>query len=98
MRSNLWASGYDVDVTDQTSFSSGENDEVLADPDEEQAKQAPPLLAVAISRLDELWLCGSHRVLCGDAFKLEPVKWLLDGRAPLLLVSDTPYGILLDSE
>ncbi len=83
---------------DLTGFSSGEIDELLAVPDEEQANQAPPLPAVAISRLDDLWLCGSHRVLCGDATKQESVKRLLDGRAPLLLVSDPPYGILLDSE
>jgi hypothetical protein len=44
------------------------------------------------------WLCGPHRVLCGDATSEADVARLLDGRKPLLMVCDAPYGISLDSE
>jgi hypothetical protein len=37
-------------------------------------------------------------VLCGDATKQEDVARLLAGREPLLMVTDPPYGIELDSE
>ena len=51
-----------------------------------------------MSRLGDLWLCGPHRVLCGDATSPEAVATLLGERKPALLVTDPPYGIELDSE
>jgi hypothetical protein len=48
-----------------TGFDPDEIDGLLAVPDEEKANEAPPLLAVATSRLGDLWICGKHRVLCG---------------------------------
>ena len=59
---------------------------------------APPLPAVAVTRLGDLWLCGRHRVLCGDATDAGVVSRLLGERQPSLLVTDPPYGIELDSE
>jgi hypothetical protein len=37
-------------------------------------------------------------VLCGDATSQEVVRRLLDERKPILLVTDPPYGVELDSE
>ena len=55
-----------------------------------------------VSRLGDLWLLGPHRVLCGDATSADAVARLCgtaaDRRQPLLLVTDPPYGIGLDSE
>ena len=63
---------------------------------------APRLPDIPVSRPGDLWLCGAasnqHRVLCADATDPAAVARLLDGREPLLLVSDPPYGIQLDSE
>jgi hypothetical protein len=42
--------------------------------------------------------CGKHRVLCGDATSADDVARLLGDRKPLLMVTDPPYGIELDSE
>ena len=64
----------------------------------EDANAAPPLPALATSRPGDLWLLGSHRVLCGDATDPELVSRLLGERKPLLMVTDPPYGIELDSE
>src|SRR5215469_8012507 len=53
-------------------FDPGEIDALLVDPeDEERANAAPPLPENPVSRTGDLWLCGSHRVLCGDATKPE---------------------------
>ena len=58
----------------------------------------PPPPPVAVTRAGDLWLCGPHRVLCGDATQASDVSRLLGDRQPLLLVTDPPYGVELDSE
>ena len=60
------------------------------------APEPPPEIAVA--QIGDLYVCGSHRVLCGDATSQEAVTRLLGERKPLLMVCDPPYGISLDSE
>jgi DNA modification methylase len=91
----LTAADYDLDLT---GFNPGEIDALLALPDEERANAAPSLPANPVSRTGDLWLCGKHRVLCGDATRAEDVAQLLGDRKPILLVTDPPYGIELDSE
>jgi DNA modification methylase len=82
-----------------TGFDPGEIDTLLIDPeDDERANAAPPLPENPVSRPGDLWLCGPHRVLCGDATSPETVARLLGARKPLLMVTDPPYGIELDSE
>ena len=81
-----------------TGFDPGEIDDLLALEDEEKAKAAPPLPESPVSRLGDLWLLGSHRVLCGDATSAEAVARLLGERKPRLMVTHPPYGIELDSE
>jgi DNA modification methylase len=82
-----------------TGFDVHELDKLLRDPmDEERAEQAPPLPDVAATLPGDLWLLGNHRLLCGDATSPETVAQLLGDRKPLLLVTDPPYGIELDSE
>jgi hypothetical protein len=44
----------------------------------------------------DLWVLGSHRLLCGDATNADDVARLLDGAAPRLLATDPPYGVSLD--
>jgi hypothetical protein len=81
-----------------TGFDPGEIDGLLAIEDEEKANAAPPLPEVPVSRMDDLWLLGEHRVLCGDSTKADAVARLLGDRKPRLMVTDPPYGIELDSE
>jgi DNA modification methylase len=82
-----------------TGFGLKEIDDLLLAPDEdEQANAAPPLPEIPVTRLGDVWACGSHRVLCGDATSQEAVGRLLGAAQPILLVSDPPYGIELDSE
>jgi DNA modification methylase len=66
--------------------------------DDAAADAAPPLPTNPVSRLGDLWLCGPHRVLCGDCTSADAVAKLLGERKPSLMVTDPPYGISLDSE
>jgi len=85
-----------------TGFDPGEIDGLLAIPDEERVNAAPPLPENPVSRVGDLWTCGSgrnqHRILCSDATNPEAVSRLLAERKPILMVCDPPYGIELDSE
>jgi DNA modification methylase len=80
-----------------TGFDTKEIDDlVLTDPPVED--HAPPLPDDPITRIGDLWICGKHRVLCGDATRQEAVSLLLGETKPFLMVTDPPYGVELDSE
>ncbi len=86
-----------------TGFDQKEIDDALLVPDDDElANAAPPLPENPVSRLNDLWLCGNrrnqHRVLCADATSPEAVARLLGASKPILMVTDPPYGIELDSE
>jgi len=91
---DLQTSNYDLALT---GFDTKEIDELtLSDAPEEDA--VPPVPMNPVGAIGDLWSCGSHRVVCGDATDSEAVSRLLGECKPLLLVSDPPYGIELDSE
>jgi DNA modification methylase len=56
----------------------------------EEARRSPR------SKPGDLWQLGDHRLLCGDATKLDDVARLLGDATPTLLTTDPPYGVALD--
>ena len=91
---DLRTDNYDLALT---GFDTREIDAyMLSDVPDEDA--VPPVPINPVSCIGDLWACGLHRVLCSDATDPESVSRLLGERKPLLLVSDPPYGIELDSE
>ena len=84
---NLALTGFDTKEID---------DLILNDAPEEDA--LPPVPVKPVSCVGDLWICGSHRVLCGDATDPQAVSRLLGDQKPFLMVVDPPYGIELDSE
>ena len=86
-----------------TGFDPRELDELLLHSDEDESLDtAPPLAESPVSHPGDLWRCGqgshAHRILCGDATDPLAVSRLLGQQQPLLMVTDPPYGISLDSE
>jgi DNA modification methylase len=69
----------------------GEVAEGLTDPD---SVPEPP--DEATTRPGDLWLLGDHRLLCGDAGKVEDVDRLLDGAIVHLVNTDPPYGVKVE--
>lgn len=51
------------------------------------------LPAEAISKLGDIYLLGSHRLMCGDSTNPQHVEKLMDGAKPILMVTDPPYGV-----
>jgi ParB-like chromosome segregation protein Spo0J len=54
------------------------------------ADEAPEPPAEPISRVGDLWICGEHRVLCGDATVLSDVETLLAANSPIWRLRTRP--------
>ena len=87
-----------IDLID-LGFTGRELDELLrqhgADPREDDV---PPVPAVPVSRLGDVWLLGPHRLICGDATDVATVSRVLNGVTPHLMVTDPPYGVSYDPD
>ncbi len=57
------------------------------------ADEVPEPPAKPISRPGDLWICGEHRVLCGDATVLADVEKVLDGELADMTFCDPPYNV-----
>jgi hypothetical protein len=80
-----------------TGFEPREIDAFLAGPvDNEVENSSPAPPTKAVSQPGDLWLCGAHRVLDGDATNPEHVTRVLGDLRPLLMTVDAPYGVSLD--
>ena len=54
--------------------------------------EPPPVPKVAKSKRGELWRCGKHRVLCGDATSEEDMARLMDGKKAQFCFTSPPYA------
>lgn len=93
---DLQALDFDLGLT---RFDQHEIDSFLSDSElEDRANAAPPVPDEPVTRTGDLWLCGKHRIICGDSTAGDVVARLLGDRRPKLMVTDPPYGVSLDSE
>ena len=86
-----------------TGFSLAEVDLVLDSASEREvpgpdgpADAIPPYPATTISRRGDLWQCGRHRLLCGDARVAADYAALLDGERVDLVFTGPPYNVPID--
>jgi DNA modification methylase len=90
--------GLNLDL-DLTGFDVREIDSLLiGGEDDERADLVPALPEHPVTLPGDLWICGAHRVLCGDATSAEDVARLVDGAKPFLMVTDPPYGVEYDPQ
>ncbi len=90
--------GLDFDLS-LTGFDDREIDDFLRDPgDDDRANEVPPMPEHPVSRPGDIWLLGKHKLICGDCTQPDVVSKLLGSTVPILMVTDPPYGIELDSE
>ncbi|MGB8526918.1 MAG: ParB N-terminal domain-containing protein [Rhodoplanes sp.] len=90
--SDLRAVGFDLALT---AFDQDELDRLLVvepelDGDPDHAPEPP---ADPISKPGDLWICGEHRVLCGDARVLGDLEKVLGGELADMSFTDPPYNV-----
>jgi DNA modification methylase len=56
----------------------------------------PPVVAAPVSRKGDLWILGSHRLLCGDARSNADYDRLLEGESADLVLTDPPFNVRVD--
>lgn len=91
----LFDGGYNLEIT---GFSTSDLDFSVP---EEPVKNEPeevelPSCEPAVSREGDLWLIGPHRLMCGDARKVEAWETLLGEDKASLVFGDPPYNVKID--
>ena len=60
--------------------------------------EVPEVPTEAISKYGEVYQLGRHRLMCGDATKIEDVEKLMNGQKADMVLTDPPYGMFLDTD
>lgn len=66
------------------------------DADDVAANEIPALPENPVSRLGDLWICGSHRVRCGDSTNASDLARLWGDDKVDACITDPPYGVGID--
>ena len=74
-------------------FDDDELDRLLATDEPEPLDEAPAPPDEPVSQPGDLWVCGEHKVLCGDATVLTDVEALLAGELADMCFCDPPYNV-----
>ena len=88
---NLQEMGMDLSLT---GFDPKEISALLAPPAAgETEAPAPEARGPAVTRVGDVWACGRHRVICGDATIPETIGHLMAGQLAQCVFTDPPYGV-----
>lgn len=83
-----------------TGFETAELDLLLDDDIEnadDPADEAPaPEAGPAVTQPDDVWLCGPHRLICGDARDPATYTALMGGDCASVVFTDPPYNVKID--
>lgn len=60
------------------------------------ADRQPEAAGPAISQRGDIWLCGGHRLACGDARDPEVYARLMPGERARMVFTDVPYNVAID--
>ena len=85
---DLSLTGFDAD--DLADLLAGEETTNEGQTDDDVAPEIPETPA---SRLGDVWVCGGHRVLCGDATETQAYATLLGNELADMVFTDPPYNV-----
>lgn len=83
-----------------TGWSTDELNEQLADMDDEPKEvniekldNAPEVPEKVRTNRGDVWICGQHRIMCGDSTDPDDVDVLMEGNLADMIFTDPPYGV-----
>ena len=88
--------GFDLGVV---GFDQSELDELFVDLDglEEEGKteddEVPPIGGDFVSRRGDVWVCGDHRIMCGDSTVMSDIERLIGDELVDMCWTDPPYNV-----
>lgn len=85
--------GLDVDLT---GFSVGEIDVMLSGPDDPDDSVVPAVPDAPVSRTGDIWLCGDHRIACGNLLDGFSLQALMAGERADAVITDPPYNVKIN--
>lgn len=93
----LQALDFDLNLT---GFDPAEIDDFLfdGDADSQAEKDVPEPTQEAVTQRGDRWICGQHRILCGDATSEESVCVLFGTAKAAVMITDPPYGVEYDPQ
>jgi DNA modification methylase len=84
---DLSLTGFDADAL--ADLLAGEETTTEGQTDEDSVPDAGP----SITRPGDVWLCGNHRVICGDSTDASTYEALLAGEIADMVFTDPPYNV-----
>lgn len=86
---------FDIDLV---GFSEEELAELLDDSEEERPgltedDAVPKIVDNPVTKLGDVWLCGKHRVMCGDSTSIDSIEILMHETRADIVFADPPYGV-----
>jgi len=88
----------DLDLT-LTGFDTGQIDFLVSDQDDRPPEAVEPVIPdidrtkAAVSRLNDIWVIGDHRVICGDARSAWSYGLLLGSELAQMVITDAPFNV-----
>ena len=58
----------------------------------------PEVQVEVVTQPGDVWIMGDHRLLCGDATRIEDVKQVLDGGLADMVFTDPPYNVAYEGK
>ena len=84
---------FDLDLTGFSSEEIGALTPEEIPPGLTDEDSVPELPEEPVTKLGDVWLCGKHRVMCGDSTSIDAVEKLMDGNKADMVFTDPPYGM-----
>lgn len=87
--------GFDISLT---GFEIGEIDLILQEGKAEENEEEGVEISrgPAVTKPGDLWLLGSHRLMCGDALDESSYSVLMNGETADVVFTDPPYNVKID--
>jgi len=83
--------GFDDDFMEELDLGIDEVEGLTDEDDVPEVPESP------VSVRGDVWVLGSHRVMCGDSTSIDDVEKLMDGNKADMVFTDPPYGISIVS-